>query len=458
MNTSYNVRIWKTSVYRGKRGNTYYVRWTIDGKPWKEGFKTQALADSFRAELVAAARKGEAFDTETGRPVVMGRIAREMSWYAFACKFVDMKWPHVAATTRRTHAEALTAVTALMLTTKRGKPDDKVIRSALCRWAFNTKRRNDPAMPTEVRETLRWVERNTHPVSALRKPQILRSVLDGLTVRLDGKRAAPSVISRRRKILNTAAEYAVELGLLNSNPIPSLKWRPPKAVHAVDRRVVANPVQVRALLDAIRRQGRSGPRLVAFFGCLYYAAMRPEEAVALRKANLSLPAEGWGEIHLEAAEPHAGKDWTDSGRNRDRRQLKQRERGDARTVPCPPQLTALLHEHLARFGTAPDGRLFTGERNHSELPKLTINRAWRRARQEVFTPEVAATPLARTPYDLRHAAVSTWLNAGIPPTKVAEWAGHSVEILLKIYAKCLDGGEEDLRRRMDAALGRSRAR
>jgi integrase len=116
-------------------------------------------------------------------------------------------------------------------------------------------------------------------------------------------------------------------------------------------------------------------------------------------------------------------------------------------------LTALIHEHIERFGTAPDGRLFTGERNHGELPKLTIVRAWKRARQAVFVPEVAASPLAGTPYDLRHAAVSTWLNGGVPATQVAEWAGHSVEILLKIYAKCLDGGQEHLRTRVQAALG-----
>lgn len=52
-----------------------------------------------------------------------------------------------------------------------------------------------------------------------------------------------------------------------------------------------------------------------------------------------------------------------------------------------------------------------------------------------------------------HAAVSTWLNGGIPPAKWAEWAGHSVEVLLKIYAKCLDGGAELLRQRVQAALG-----
>jgi integrase len=166
-----------------------------------------------------------------------------------------------------------------------------------------------------------------------------------------------------------------------------------------------------------------------------------------------LPAEGWGELHLESAEPYAGKEWTDSGDNRDRRHLKQRARGETRRVPCPPELTALLHQHLAAFGVGADGRLFVGERNGRELPKLTIIRAWKRAREHVFTEEVAASPLAATPYDLRHAAVSTWLNAGVPPTDAAEWVGHSVEILLRIYARCLDGGAEILRRRIQHALG-----
>jgi integrase len=61
-------------------------------------------------------------------------------------------------------------------------------------------------------------------------------------------------------------------------------------------------------------------------------------------------------------------------------------------------------------------------------------------------------PLARQPYDLRHAAVSLWLNAGVPATQVAEWAGHSVNVLLKVYAKCLDGQDEVARRRVEAAL------
>jgi hypothetical protein len=150
----------------------------------------------------------------------------------------------------------------------------------------------------------------------------------------------------------------------------------------------------------------------------------------VRWAEMGVPAgRGW----VEEVEPYAGKDWTDTRRNRDRRaQLKQRAVGEGRPVPCPPELTRMLHEHIRLFGTAADGRLFVGERNGEELPNLTIVRAWQRARTAVFTEEVIASPLAATPYDLRHAAVSTWLNGGVPAVTVADWAGHSVEVLAAI--------------------------
>jgi integrase len=453
MSETYDVRVWKTDVYRGKTTITYYVQWRVAGERRKEPFKTAALAESFRSALMAAARKGEAFDVESGLPVSMRRVTRELSWYRFACEFVDMKWPGVAATTRRTHAEALTAVTVLMLNSTRGKPDDKLIRKALSRWGFNTAYRESAEAPEDVKAALRWVAAHTRSVGDLGDAEVLRPVIMGLALKLDGKSAATSVVLRRRKILNTALEHAVERKLLRSNPIPALKIKIVRQFSAVDRRSVANPVQARTLLAAVAEQGLSGPRMVAFYGCLYYAALRPEEAGALNKRHLDLPQSGWGWFHLDGAEPHAGKAWTDSGRTRDERQLKQREPGETRDVPCPPELTAMIHAHIADFGLGPDGRLFRGERNSGELPKGTINKIWRLARATAFVPEVYASPLAATPYDLRHAAVSTWLNGRVPPAEVARWAGHSVEILLKIYAKCLDGGIELFRRRVQEALG-----
>ena len=62
---------------------------------------------------------------------------------------------------------------------------------------------------------------------------------------------------------------------------------------------------------------------------------------------------------------------------------------------------------------------------------------FRAARREALGEIDAATPLMGRPYDLRHAAVSTWLNAGVPAAQVDEWAGHSVDVLLRVYAKCI---------------------
>lgn len=69
-----------------------------------------------------------------------------------------------------------------------------------------------------------------------------------------------------------------------------------------------------------------------------------------------------------------------------------------------------------------------------------------------FTPLQQRSPLAKVPYDLRHAAVSLWLNAGVPATEVVQWAGHSVNVLLKVYTKCIDGQDEAARKRIEAAL------
>ena len=62
---------------------------------------------------------------------------------------------------------------------------------------------------------------------------------------------------------------------------------------------------------------------------------------------------------------------------------------------------------------------------------------------------IAAGPL---PYDLRHAAVSLWLNAGVPATEVARRAGHGVAVLLRVYAHCIDGQAGPANQRIGDAL------
>lgn len=124
---------------------------------------------------------------------------------------------------------------------------------------------------------------------------------------------------------------------------------------------------------------------------------------------------------------------------------------DETLVPIPPQLVSLLCEHLDTFGTAADGRLFFSE-GGGVVASSTYYRAWQEARTLGLPPAVVVSPLAKRPYDLRHSALSTWLNAGVDPTEVADRAGNSVEVLLSRYAKCLDGRQKVANRRIEDLL------
>lgn len=316
--------------------------------------------------------------------------------------------------------------------------------------AFNPKTAADD-YPPEVGTAARWVQRHSRQVHELADPEVLRALIAALDRKADGTRAAPDTIRLRRTTLTHAIGYAIERNLLTSNPIRKVKTRRNKtALREVDARTVANPVQARTLLAAVKTVNR---RFVAFFALMYFAALRPEEVATLRKHNLSLPTKGWGELHLEKAAPEVGEEWTDSGTRSEERALKHREEHETRTVPSCPELTELLHEHLALFGTGPDGHLFRGERSGGRIPSSVYGRIWAQARALTFAPEVCASPLAKRPYDLRHAAVSTWLTAGVEVPRVAQWAGHSQAVLIRVYSKFLDGGEPTALRRIEERLG-----
>ncbi|AVT32471.1 integrase [Plantactinospora sp. BC1] len=454
---SHDVRIWALRVQEGKRGKTYAVRWTVAEKEHHKTFRTRALADGFRAQLLSATQRGTPFDVTSGLPETMLREQQSKPWYDHACRYVDMKWPAAAPKSRTGVAETLTTVTPALLSTERGRPDHDTLRQALYAWAFVAPRRQAGDPPPEFAAAIRWLERNTVALADFDDPstgpELTRRALDALALRLDGRPAAPRTVARKRAVFYNALAYAVELGILSGNPIDRITWKTPKTVETVDRRRAAiNPGQARALLAAVREQSSIGRRLAAFFACMYYGAARPGEALEIRRENLArLPEEGWGELLLTSSAPRTGTAWTDSGRSRERRGLKHRAARDTRPVPAHPELVAFLREHLEEFGTAPDGRLFVGPRGGT-IGESTYLTVWHRARAAALTPAEAASPLASVPYDLRHAAVSTWLNGGVPATQVAEWAGHSVEVLLRTYAKCIVGQDELARRRIEEAL------
>jgi integrase len=378
-----------------------------------------------------------------------------LSWYALVLDYAAAKWPYAAPNHRKSIGEALTDATEAMLPSDQLPYPAEDIRRALRTWAFSDRLRGAAEPPDDLAAVVRWLQTATVPVSELGRSGTgtarCRAMLDRVSRKQDGTAAAANTANRKRGVLNNLMQYAIEIGALPANPLKAVKWTRPRTLKSVDPRTMLNSEQARRLLTAVDQQGERGERMVAFFGCLYFAALRPEEAVDLRRDNLtSLPDHGWGEMILTNSEPRSGTWWTDSGSARQRRELKHRPRGETRPVPIHPELVALLSQHLKKFPPGPDGRIFTGPRGgiFNDRAYLLI---FHKARAAAFTPTESASLLARRPYDLRHAAVSTWLNAGVPAPQVADWAGHSVDVLLRVYAKCISGQQHEAKRRIEEA-------
>ena len=277
----------------------------------------------------------------------------------------------------------------------------------------------------------------------------IRKVLNALALKQDGTPAAEATVIRKRATLHNLLQFAVDAGVIMANPLKTIKRSGPRIRTTVDPRVVINQKQGKALLAGVKADH---PHLRAYFALMLFAGLRPAEARNVRRRDLELPDEGWGWVLLHSTAQVSGSAWTNDGQATEQRPLKHRSQSETRRVPLNKRAVKILRTHLDTYPCGPDGHLFvsrTGKAGKPLSPPYTslvsvetIGRAWSRARITALSPEQVDSVLARRPYDLRHARLTWWLNAGVPPTQVAKWAGHSVRVLLDVYAGCVDGGEK----------------
>ncbi len=459
---SFQVRVYSIEAWHGRK-TAYRVRWVVAGNRFGERFTIKQLAEAYRASLLTAAGNGEGFDTETGLPVSMQRKRQDVSFYQHALDFTAAMWPTVAAKTRATTIETLAMVIPVVARDLAGAPGPAVLRRAL------RKQLNQGGYPGELDQdegkAIAWIHKASRPVSAFEDASVVCDVLDALAARLDGKPAAPEYFSRRRRVVHRALGYAVRKKRLDKNPLSKGNlpdgWIPPQTPDdTVDPRAVGSPALVAEMLQACSHVGRrQGPRFVAFYGCMFYALMRPSEVAALTHEACYLPETGWGYLTFADASPAAGRAYTDDGQVHEHRGLKGRTKGrpsprgrrPVRKVPIPPELVGLLRAHIAQFGVAPDGRLFRSEHGNP-IQQSTWWQVWQKVRAASLTPAQRESPLMKRPYDLRHSGVTWRLNSGVPPAEIAAWAGHSVEMLMRTYARCVTGMEDVWISRMDKTL------
>jgi integrase len=462
---SFDVKLWKVSR-TGRKSRPWRLRWVVAGKVRGDTFATSALAESRRSELWQAMnRRGEAFEIESGLPesevreVERAESAKaqeklDPNWWEFSREFMKRRWRTAAAKTREGLADSLASAALGMLADAPGVPECRAVRRAIS-WAIVPTHANEQP-PESLENVCTWLAENSLALSALKSSDVAENVHYRLAYKLNGQMAAKETYKRRRRGFNATMAYAIQRGYLDENPLAGLERYATAGRGAIDPRVLMNAVQGREFLTSVSYVGsvnrNRGRRLVAFFGCILYAAMRPAEVVGLRLEDCHLPETGWGVLTLRETRPVSGKKWTDSGERHDKRGLKMRDPGTDRPVPIPPVLVAMLRAHVKEFGTAADGRLFQNERG-GLVGTSSYWRVWQEARQYAFPPHKHASPLAQKPYDGRATCITDWLRSGLPVAEVARRAGTSPEVIDRHYAGCLDNSEAEDNRKIEKAMG-----
>jgi len=420
----------------------YYVKWRVDGRDRTRSFKTRVEADRFRSELLTAVQDGQRFAAASGEPTSWLEHSGAPTWWSWSQDWLALKWPQWSGHSRRSAVETLTLLTPLLVRAGAPKPPN-----GLADWLRQTGYRPGA---TPAGAPVAWLERWSIPLHEI-QPSLIETVLASVCSKADGRATVPAVARRRRGTFGAVLRAAVRRGMLTTNPMERVEWRAPVGTAAIDVATVPAPSDILAIVGHVAALPSSGARYAALFAAVGIAGMRPSEAIGLHVHDLELPARGWGLAALHGAVTSPGTRYTGDGVVTEAKGLKHRATDATREVPLSPELVRQLRAHLGRF-EALDGRVFS---NAGGRPPTATNYGpvWLRARAQLWPP---GHPLASaTVYDLRHAAATMMLRAGVPPAEVARRLGHSVDVLMRVYAGVFDDERERSNHLIDKAMRRT---
>lgn len=422
-----------------KAQRRYYVKWRVDGRDRTRSFKTRVEADRFRSGLLAAIHDGQSFDAASGEPASWLEHSGAPTWWGWSQDWLALKWPQWSGHSRRSAVESLTLLTPLLV--RDGAPEPP---PDLADWLRQTGYR--PGTAAEGAPAI-WLDRWSIALHEI-EPGLIEKVLAAVCSRSDGFATAPAVARRRRGTLGAVLRAAVRRQLLTTNPMDRVEWRAPVGAVVIDVATVPAPSDILAIVDHVAGLPSAGARYAALFATVGIAGMRPSEAIALRVHDLELPTRGWGLASVRGAVTSPGTRYTSDGIVTEAKGLKHRAADATREVPLSPVLVRLLRDHVDRFEPV-DGKVFSNARGR---PPTSTNYGpvWLRARAQLWPK---GHPLASaTVYDLRHAAATMMLRAAVPPAEVARRLGHSVDVLMRVYAGVFDDERERSNKLIDKAL------
>lgn len=298
--------------------------------------------------------------------------------------------------------------------------------------------RPDAAASDGEKDCEAWLDRWCLQLGQLNR-QVLADVEHHLSLGDHGNALAATTANRFRTIARACVRRAVDLEILGVDPWPPAtrgrsRRKAVRTKREVDVRLLPDPATMERAIAAIAGQQPASRTYQVMTSVAYYAGLRPSEVVMLRRRCLHLPPTGWGRIDVveadvsfdEPGEPKTGP----------------------RQVPIPPRLVEVLRTWVDPKNLAPGELIF---RTHTGNRPSGSNwtRAWQRALRQIENRPLRV-------YDCRHAAATTWLQAGAPLGEVARRLGHSVETLVSTYVGALVGDESLTNSKIETALARER--
>jgi integrase len=179
---------------------------------------------------------------------------------------------------------------------------------------------------------------------------------------------------------------------------------------------------------------RYDDRIYAYFLWMFFTGMRPEEAIALR----------WSDIDFNAGMARVQRVRTFKGSERD---------GSKTHAERDVDLVAQAMEALKIM--APYTKMLSVEREDDEdtaaeiFQNPVMRRPWhdeRSQRDHYWKPSLKRLGIrARRAYSTRHTYCTVALMGRVNPAYIAQQAGHSLKMLLEVYARWIpgaDGGAE----------------
>jgi len=405
----------------------WVVRWNVDGRACSKAFATSNEANRYRSLLVAAHHKLERFDRASGEPESWRPRAAPTQVHAWCRRWIGEQWNEWQPRTRTSAMEALARFVALAVADG-APPHPAALRKHLVS-TFPPDAEIDPLDECEV-----WLARWCLALEDLNRNR-LGEVDRRLGIGDAGQVLSPSSASRFRKVARACVRRAVELDVLGADPWPPApkgrsRRKAARVKRGVDVRRLPDPVTMVRVMEAIPSHQPASRMYQVMVAVMYYAGLRPSEVIMLRPSALHLPPEGWGRIDVveadiafdEPGEPKTGE----------------------RSVPIPEVLVTMLRGWIETKQIGEHELLFRTRTDHRPTHSNWA-RTWQRALRQTGNKSLRV-------YDIRHAAATTWLAAGVPLGEVARRMGHSVETLVSAYVGALTGDEQVANQRIDDAL------